>query len=133
MLFLCGHVSNFLWSSFEDFVVFIEVFIDFKNGSTVAASVAVIRCTPHSYELVVEDRIVALHHQLMSPRNETQIVLSIEFLNYICTKEITSTSSTDLPAKSVSIRITPHEVAHWPVLRHFLLPIECPNLIKCAD
>ena len=54
----------------KDLEVLVQVFIQFKDGGDVAATVAVIRRGPDRDEGIVEHRLVTLHHQLMRAADE---------------------------------------------------------------
>jgi len=75
---------------------------------------------------------VSLHDQLVRSAYQVNVVLSIEFLYDVDTKQVASATWADHPPYNV-IWIAPHKVCHRTVMRNFLLSVDHPNLVKSAD
>ena len=79
-----------------------------------------------------ENLLITFHHKLMSSAYQINIVLVVEFLYYVATKEITCPSWTYTPACNF-IRVAPHKIAHRTIMWYLLLPVDCSDLIQSAN
>ena len=68
----------------------------------------------------------------MSPGDQVDSVLSVEFLYNFPTKQVACAARTNHPARNV-IRVGPHEVAHGSVMRHFLLAVDLSDFVERGD
>ena len=68
----------------------------------------------------------------MCSGNEIYVILMVEFVNNVSTKEISSTSRADTPSADV-IGVAPHKVTHGSIVRHFLLTVEATDFIQGVD
>lgn len=64
--------------------------------------------------------------------NKSQAVVVIECFRDILPKGVTSTTGRDTPAASV-VGVTPEQIAHGPLVRNFLDPIERTNVVQSID
>lgn len=74
----------------------------------------------------------ALHYQLVCTANHVDIVRAVELGDHVRAKEIASAARRHAPA-SLVLRIAPKQVAHGPVVRHLLLPVDAANLVEVLD
>mmetsp|Transcript_7045 Transcript_7045/g.18173 ORF Transcript_7045/g.18173 Transcript_7045/m.18173 type:complete len:311 (+) Transcript_7045:154-1086(+) len=126
------HVVNLVRRRVEDLEVPLETFVQLQHARNVSAPVAIVGCTPDSDELVVEEPLVALHDELVRPGDEGQPVDVVELLADVPTKQITRPSGTETPAGNF-LWVAPQQVAHGPLVRHLLLPVDAPDLIDRRD
>ena len=56
----------------------------------------------------------------------------IERLANILPKRVPGPSRTNTPSTPI-VGVTPQQIAHGPLVRHFLDPIQRPNVIQCID
>ena len=68
----------------------------------------------------------------MCPAYQLNLILSIELLYNIATKQEACTSGTHTPA-SCLVRITPHQITHSSIMWHLLLPIYASDLVNGID
>jgi hypothetical protein len=69
----------------------------------------------------------------MCSADQIDIVSLVEFFNDILAEQVTSSSWGSCVASSVVLRVRPHEVAHWSIMRYFLFSIDSFDLIKSSD
>ena len=86
---------------FELDELLVELLIENQNGSCIVATVAVVGSRPHSHQLLIEHLFITLHNQLMGPHDFSDIVVVVECINDIPSKEITRTSRTQHPALDI--------------------------------
>ena len=106
--------------------------VNLHDGGLITASVAVVRCAEDGHHISILAPIVALHDELMRSRDQCQAIIVVERLADVLTKSLASASWTDAPATSI-VRITPQQITHWPLVRHFLNPVQTSNIIQCID
>merc|ERR1719461_733614 len=75
--------SGFLRSGLKYGKISRQMLVQFQNGSHVAASVAVVGCTPDSQDSFVKMPFVAFHHQLVCATDHVNVVGLIELSYYI--------------------------------------------------
>ena len=56
----------------------LQILVHFHDRRQVSTPVTIVRRRPHIHQLVVEHPLVSLHHHLMRPTHQTQIVLAVE-------------------------------------------------------
>lgn len=83
-------------------------------------------------DIAVLRPVVAFHHQLMRSSHERQAVVMIESLRYILPERVARSSRRYSPATPI-VRITPQKIAHWPFVRHFLDPVQRPDVVQGVD
>lgn len=59
---------------------------------------------------------------------QVNIILMIELVNNISTKQVPGATRADAPPTDI-VGVAPHEVAHSAVVRDFLLAVEATDLI----
>lgn len=91
--------------------------------------VTVIGSGPDSDDLVIKHPFVAFHYQLMGPTNVVNIICVIERRYNTSTKQKACTPGTQTPPLNNIFWIRPQEVTHGTIMRHFLFPVYCSNLI----
>jgi len=131
-----------------------EMLVDLHDRSLVTAAIAVVRCyinvstmtlslvevLYHGEQLTREDSndipilrpVISLHDKLMSSRNQRQAVVVVERLRYILPERVPGAARGDTPAASV-IRVRPQQVTHGSLVRHFLDPVEGPDIVQRVD
>ena len=108
------------------------MFVDFHDGCFVTTSVTVVGCREDSHNIALLTPVIPIHHQLMSPCNQFEVVRMVELLRDVLSKSISCASRGDAPATSI-IRVRPQQVAHWTLVRYFLNSIQLLNLIESVD
>jgi hypothetical protein len=81
-----------LGSGLEDFVLLAQRLIQFEDRGHIPAPIAVVGSRPHCHELLIEHDPVSFHHQLVSTAYEFDVILSIEFVHYVSSEEVSSSS-----------------------------------------
>ncbi len=89
--------------------------------------VAVVGRGPHSDKLIIEHPLVALCDQLMRAADELYSVGVVEIGADVAPKQVAGTPWTEPPALYV-LWVRPEQVTHSAIMRHFLLPVYCPDL-----
>jgi hypothetical protein len=105
-----------------------HVFIDFDDSCLVSTSVTVIRSREKSEDIVFMSRLDSLHDKLMSSGNLLEIISVVELDGVVLTEGEACPSLRNIEAQPV-IRVTPQQVTHRPIMRHFLHSVQLPNLI----
>jgi hypothetical protein len=106
--------------------------VNLHDGGLITASVAVVRCAEDGHHISILAPIVALHDELMRSCDQGQAIIVVERLADVLTKSIASASWADTPTTSI-VWITPEQITHGPFVRHFLNPVQTPNIIQGID
>mmetsp|Transcript_3559 Transcript_3559/g.6806 ORF Transcript_3559/g.6806 Transcript_3559/m.6806 type:complete len:278 (+) Transcript_3559:505-1338(+) len=106
--------------------------VQFEDRSHVATPVAVVGRGPDGDERVVEHVLVALHHQLMRARDQLDCVCRVELRNHVAAEEVAGAARAEAPAVNI-LRVGPHEVAHRPLVRRLLQPVEVLDLVDGVE
>eukprot|EP00754_Rhynchopus_humris_P030098 Rhum_TRINITY_DN15258_c13_g1::Rhum_TRINITY_DN15258_c13_g1_i1::g.148201::m.148201 len=130
--FLRRDTPCLLWRRLKDLVVPLQMLVQFEDGCNVATPVAVVGGGPHGHKGVVEHRLVSLHHQLVRPCNQLNLVRRVELLHHVASEEVTCSTRRQTPSVDV-LRVGPQQVAHRTVVRHLLLAVEGADLVQCVD
>mmetsp|Transcript_48829 Transcript_48829/g.156165 ORF Transcript_48829/g.156165 Transcript_48829/m.156165 type:complete len:274 (-) Transcript_48829:2-823(-) len=75
---------------------------------------------------------VALHDELVGPRNEREAIAMVELLGDVLAEGVAGPSGAYAPAQAV-VRVAPKEVAHGALVRHFLDSVNLPHLVQVVD
>ena len=75
---------------------------------------------------------VPLHHELVRPGDERQVVCVVELLGDVLAEGEPGASGADTPSAAV-VRVGPEEVAHGSLVGHLLDPVELPDLVDGLD
>jgi hypothetical protein len=70
----------------------------------------------------VEHPLVAIHHQLVRPAYQADLVVAAEVAAHVATKQVAGTTRGEAPALYV-LRVAPEQVTHGAVVRHLLLAV----------
>ena len=124
--------SGLLRRSREHLVVTFVKFVQLEDRCDIAASIAVVWCGPDRHQSLIKHLFVALHDQLVSPRDQFRAILLIENFNAILSKDVASSPRADTPALNL-LRVAPHKIAHGAFVWHFLLPIDGLDLVECVN
>jgi hypothetical protein len=73
-----------------------------------------------------------LHHQLMSPGNQSETIIVIEIFRNILTERVTGTTRRDTPTASI-VWIRPQQITHGSFVWNFLNTIQGTNMIKSVN
>ena len=68
----------------------------------------------------------------MRPRHERQAIIMVKSLRYILPERVARPSRRDPPATPV-VGIAPQQVAHRPLVRHLLDPVQGPDVVQSVD
>jgi len=112
----------------ENLVFLRQMLIELKNRRDVAAAVAVVGCTPNGYDRLIEHQFVPLHCKLVRSGDEVDGVVMRESLGDVRSKKEACSTGRETPASYI-IWVRPKKVAHCPVVRDLLLPVDSTNLI----
>lgn len=125
--------SHGFWDSFEDFELFLPCLFDLHDGSQIVASVAVVRSTPDSNQiLVLEPMDIALLHKLMGPCNKFQSVDMAEVIGDLRSEYPSCSSGIDCPILNV-LWVRPHQVTEGTFVGNLNFSIDGPYLVDCFD
>ena len=127
--FFCWNATSILWGSLKCLIPSFKIIVQLKNCRDISTPVAVIWSRPNRDQSFVEHFLVALHHKLVSTSNQVKIIFVIKVVYFFFSKEETSSTRTYTPSTHL-LRIRPHQITHWSFMGHFLLSIDCLNLIK---
>ncbi len=58
-----------------------------------------------------------------------QFTHMVKLLNCVSSEKEARTPGTDTPTVSI-LGVRPQQVTHWAIMRDFLLPIDCPDLVQ---
>ena len=89
--------------------------------------VAIVGCRPDCDQLFIEHELVAFHDKLMCPCNKLHFIGLAEMLADVASKQVACTSRTQTPAFYV-LGITPQQITHCAIMRHFLFSVYCADL-----
>lgn len=110
-------------------VVHIQKIVHLENGCDVSASVAVVGSRPYCDNVFVVHHFEPFLYKLVRPGNQLETVQVIELFCNLPSKEPAGATRADTPRLNV-LRIGPHQVAEWPLVRHFLHTHDRPNLVE---
>ena len=68
----------------------------------------------------------------MGSRDLDDIICAAKHLNDVATEQISGTTRAQTPALDF-LGVTPHQVTHCSVVRHFLLSVDRLYLIQCVE
>lgn len=68
----------------------------------------------------------------MRSGNQADVISLVELVNFIFSKQKSGAPWTDSPSAHF-LGITPHEIAHGPIVRYFLLTINGLDLIQILN
>lgn len=110
----------------------LQLFTDLHDSSLVATPVTVVRGTEDGDYVAVVTPVVSLHHKLMRARHEGQTIDVIELLGDVLSEGVACASRRNTPAASI-IRIRPQQIAHGPLVRHFLYSVLLHDMVEGVD
>eukprot|EP00755_Sulcionema_specki_P019155 Sspe_Gene.68716::Locus_40513_Transcript_1_1_Confidence_1.000_Length_1239::g.68716::m.68716 len=113
--------------------VVLEFFVHFHAGSLVPAPVAVVRCTPHGDHALFVTPLVPLHDQLVGSGDELQVVGVEELLAHIGSEDVPSSTRGHTVPLRVVVGVTPHQITHGALMRHFNHPVNRPNVVQRVE
>lgn len=106
---------------------------NFKHARHVAASVAVIGCTPHCAKTIIVQDLKPFLAELMSTKNMRHVVDSQEFLNNLCAKCISCTAGREGEFVAFGIWVGPDEIGHGAFVRNFAETVNDFDLVDRVD
>ena len=109
-----------------------EVLVNLHDGGLVAAPVAVVRGTEDCDHVPLVTPVVALHHQLVSPRHQGQAVTVVEGLRNVGAKCVACSARRDTPATPV-VGVGPQQVTHGAFMGHLDDPVKGADVIERVD
>mmetsp|Transcript_18461 Transcript_18461/g.30602 ORF Transcript_18461/g.30602 Transcript_18461/m.30602 type:complete len:213 (-) Transcript_18461:635-1273(-) len=110
----------------------IDRVVNFHNRSLIATSVAVIGSRKDSHHRFVVLPLVAFHHQLMGTGNKMKSVNVGKLFRNVLSEGVTGTTRRNTPTAAI-IRITPNQITHWSLMRHFLHSVQVSGVIQGID
>mmetsp|Transcript_16426 Transcript_16426/g.40599 ORF Transcript_16426/g.40599 Transcript_16426/m.40599 type:complete len:318 (+) Transcript_16426:882-1835(+) len=72
---------------------------------------------------------VALHHQLVRPRDQLNVVHLVEGFHHVAAEEISRAPRAEAPAVAL-LGIAPEQIAHGSVVGHLALPVDRADLVQ---
>ena len=125
-----GFLVSWRWVELEEGVF--QVLVDLHDGRFVSASVAVVGRREDGHYVSLLAPVVAVHDQLVGPGDELQVVRVVELLRDVLAEGVAGSSRRNSPAAPV-VGVGPKQVAHGPLVRHFLHSGERLDLVERVD
>jgi len=120
---LLGYHPLIIRNGFENFKILFEIRVHGHYGSNVPASVTIVRSRPHSHQLFVKHKLVALLDQLMCTGNKLELVSPQEVRSSTPSKKTSSATRRGLPKINVlGVRPAGHREG-----RQRAPPCSCPE------
>ena len=108
------------------------ILINLHDRRLIPAPIAIIRRAKYRHHILLVTPVVPLHHQLMSPRHQSQPVPMIELFAHVLAEREPGSTGRNAPSRSI-VGIAPQQIAHGSLVRYLLDPIQLANVIQSVD
>ena len=104
--------------------------VNLADACQIVEAEAVVGRRPHSRQLTIEHLIVAFLSQLVRPVNSYTPIFVKEALNHVCAEHVAGAATGELEALGVGVRVRPHEIREWALVRDLFDAFDLPYVIN---
>jgi len=119
-------------SSLELSDLLVELIVNFKDRSLVAASVAIVRCGEKGEELVAVSVLVSIHHELMRSHSQREAIRGVPAIGDVLAEDVAGATRRDSPRDPI-LRVGPDEVADRAVVGHLVEAVQFTHIVQRVE
>lgn len=117
----------------ECHILLLSLRLDLQEAPQIVASIAVVRCRPNRHNvLVLEQLLIPFLHQLMSPCDQLQSVVMIEFVHHFRAKQPSHSSVVLGPSVDI-FWVRPHKISKRALSWYLLKAVDLSDLVKSVN